>query len=109
MEAIVITPPPELLDMALPLAVEYAELVVCCQVPRTCVTEPPHEHRIPWLRSLQQEERLIFIPVIPPGASEPQPPEKCELVWIVVFKTQAIGEWLKKPYTGFCKMFEEGA
>ena len=110
MDAIVITPPPRILNMALPLAVKYAELVARCQVPHNLyfkyIMEPPQEYRICWLRNLQRMGRLIFIPVNPLGTSEPQPPEKCELVWIVVFKTQP--EWLKKPYARFCKMVEEG-
>lgn len=100
-DAIVISPPAGVLDVALPLAERNADLVVCCQVPMPYITEA-HEHRARWFRSLQNEERLFFIITDTIGSTKGY-----YRVWVIIFKTKAIGEWLRKPYAGYKILLEE--
>ena len=98
LDAVIISPPTGVLDMALPLAVRNAGMVVCCQVPMHYITQA-HNNRNRWLRSLHDEERLFFIVTSRSGSSEGP---RC--VWVVVFKTKAISDWLRKPYAGYKRL-----
>ena len=94
MDAIVSSPCFAVLDLALPLAVKFAHMVVCCHVPGHYLTDAP-EARAQWLQSLQWQGRLFFIMGVPRG------PMGRRSVWLVIFRTQAIGEWMRRPYAGF--------
>jgi len=94
MDAIITIPKEEVLDLALPLAVKFAYMIVCCQVPGRYLTDAP-EARMNWLRDMQQQGRLFFIMGLPRG------PMGRRRVWLVVFKTRAISEWMRRPYAGF--------
>ena len=94
MDAVITSPKEAVLDLALPLAVKFANMIVCCQVPGHYLTDAP-EARMKWLRDLQQQGRLFFIMGLPKGTMERR------RVWLVVFKTRAISEWMRRPYAGF--------
>ena len=94
MDAVVTCPREAVLDLALPLAVKFANMIVCCQVPGHYLTDAP-EARMEWLRDMQQQGRLFFIMGLPKGTMGRR------RVWLVVFKTRAISEWMRRPYAGF--------
>ena len=100
LDAIVTSPPAGILDLALPMVARFAKLVACCQVPLHYITKA-HDPRAYWLRNLHDEGRLFFIPSDSTGV-----PKGLRQVWIVVFKTKAVSDWLRKPYAGYKELLK---
>ena len=94
MDAVVTSPYFSVLDLALPLAVKFATMVVCCHVPGHYLTDAPVA-RMRWLQSLQCEDRLYFIMGLPRG------PMGRRCVWLVIFKSKEVCSLMRRPFAGF--------
>jgi hypothetical protein len=81
------------LDLALPLAFEFATQVVCCQIPGNYLTNPPVA-RMTWLQQLQRQGRLMWV------AGRPQIPSGQRCSWLVIFRTAAVRDVMKKQDAG---------
>ena len=93
-DAIVICPHRAYLDLALPLAVFFADLVVCCYVPWSYFTAAPAT-RMSWLSQLQLQGRLLLL------ASSTTRPGAMRSVWIVIFKSVPVRQIMCRP--GVCQ------
>jgi len=82
-QAIVTSPPFELLDLAVPLAAAQAGAVACLHVPGHWVSNP-RVARQQWLQQLAAEGRLHIILGLPRGPSH----RRC--AWVVVFRHASI-------------------
>jgi hypothetical protein len=89
LDAVVMRPPAGLLDLALPLAVRTARLLVCCQVPEEFITQASAARR-QWLRRLDSAGRLILI------YGERQGPLSQRCVWVVVFRARHVAEMVRR-------------
>jgi hypothetical protein len=63
-EAVVMSPPFALLDIALPVAIQSGISLVCCHIPGTYLTEGNDQRRT-YLRELQNEQRITFLLGLP--------------------------------------------
>jgi hypothetical protein len=77
-------PLPRLLDVVLPLAALTTALVTCFYVPCPYLTSPT-QARLEWIKSLQQENRLLIIMGIPREASIAE----SSGVWMCIFRDTA--------------------
>lgn len=89
LDAVVMRPPAGLLDLALPLAVRTARLLVCCQVPEEFITQASAARR-QWLRRLDSAGRLILIY----GQRQGSLSQRC--VWVVVFRARHVAEMVRR-------------
>lgn len=81
-DVVVMSPIFAVLDLALPLADNYARMAVCCHVPGhylTCAPEP----RMAWFRELQRQRRVAMVMGLPRG------PMGRRCMWLILFKTEA--------------------
>ena len=90
-QAVVMSPFFTVLDLALPLAVHFAEQVVCCHVPGHYVTNAP-AGRLHWLRHLQSQDRLMIIVGLPRG------PTGRRCMWLIIFKYPQLRDRLVRPH-----------
>jgi site-specific DNA-cytosine methylase len=93
LDAVIMRPLFTALDLALPLAVEFTTQVVCCQIPGKFLTDAPVA-RMQWLRQLQQEERLMWV------AGRPQVPNGHQCIWLVVFRSAAVRDVMRRQGAG---------
>jgi hypothetical protein len=80
---VIMSPYFTILDLALPLAVQYAQHAVCCHVPGHYITDGPTA-RMQWLKGLSTQGRLAIIMGAPRGPSG----RRC--VWLIVYRSEAI-------------------
>ena len=90
-DAVVMSPFFTVLDLALPLAVHFAEQVVCCHVPGHYVTNAPTA-RMTWLKQLQAEGRLMLIVGLPRG------PTGRRCMWLIIFKNKQHRDRMTRPH-----------
>lgn len=79
LHVVVMAPPAPLVDALLPLAVQFATVVVCCLVPVAYLSSR-HPARQAWLHSLREQGRLHV--VVGPTPTIPR-------VWLLVFSTSS--------------------
>jgi hypothetical protein len=91
LDAVVMSPFFTVLDLALPLAVLFAERVVCCHVPGHYVTNAPPA-RMTWLKGLQSEGRLMLIVGLPRG------PTGRRCMWLIIFATWELRHRMTRPH-----------
>ena len=91
LDAVVMSPFFTVLDLALPLAVQHAQRVVCCHVPGHYVTNAPRA-RMDWLTQLQAEERLMLIVGLPRG------PTGRRCMWLIIFRTKRLRDRMTRPH-----------
>jgi hypothetical protein len=87
LQAVVMRPFYPVLDLALPLAVHFADQMVCCRVPRHYLSHAPPA-RMTWLRQLQQAHRLFVLNGLPIG------PMGRRCMWLVIFATPQLRKML---------------
>ena len=89
-DAIISSPWFKMADLAVPLAVEFADRTVCMHLPGTFIVDAS-EARAVWLSQLKAEGRLFTVLSIPPGHVE----HRC--IWLCVFKTRALRDAMVRP------------
>ena len=89
-QAIVTDPTLAVIDVALPLAVLAAEMLVCCRVPITYLTRAPAP-RMAWLRRLHTAERLFLFPCPGPGSYSQHS------LWLVILAAPMLRNLLLHP------------
>jgi hypothetical protein len=98
-------PLPKLLDVVIPLAALTTAQVTCFCVPCTYLTSPTSA-RLSWIKTLQQENRLLIIMDIPRDASV----DGSSGVWMCIFRNNTFRSALvdKKYYRADdCCIFSE--
>jgi len=90
------------LDLALPLAVAFARMVTCVLVPTQYLTArcTPRQR---YLRQLQQQDRVIYLPS--PQLGENTDAGQADSVWVIIFASsllresmtgyQSLGGWIR--------------
>ena len=83
LDVVVWAPPAPLLDVLLPLALQFVGVAVVVPAPREYITAAPYPRRR-WLQGLQAQGRLMLLqdpPAVSPGLRE--------TVWVLGFSTTA--------------------
>jgi transposase InsO family protein len=89
-DAVVTSPWFTLLDLALPLAMAYAEMVVCCHVPGHFLTDA-HPARAAWLARLHRQGRMHVVMGLPRGVMG----RRC--LWLLIFASRELKAAMLKP------------
>ena len=89
-DAIITSPWSEVADLAVPLAVDFADRVVCMHLPGTFIVNAS-EARSVWLARLKAEGRLFTVLSIPPG------PVGRRCIWLCVFRTTSLRDAMVRP------------
>ena len=91
LHTVVMSPFFAVLDLALPLAVLYAEQLVCCHVPGHYLTNAPPA-RLSWLIQLQDAGRLMLVMGLPRG------PTGRRCMWLIIFADPLLRDLLVRPH-----------